>query len=245
MKINWNYIKGVFLITLIGFLYGFSNHKNNAIKVKEVVVEFERGNNLFMNYEMVNKLLIQNGKTVRNQEKSVIDLHKLESNVLSHPMVENAAIFLTVDGSLKAKVKQRTPIARVVSEDESYYIDRQAKRMPLSVNHSERVLIIFGDVEEEDFEEIHLLATTILNDEFLKKQIIGVELAPDNEYVLETRVGEQKIIVGKIENLNEKFENLKSFYNKTMLDSTINNYSSINLKYRKQVVCTKEVEYGA
>ena len=116
MKINWNYINGVLLIALIGFLYGFSNHRNNSIKVKEIVIEFEKGDNLFMNSQMVNKLLIQKGKTVRNQEKSVIDLHKLESNVLSHPMVENAAVFLTVDGLLKAKVRQRTPIARIVSK---------------------------------------------------------------------------------------------------------------------------------
>ena len=54
----------------------------------------------------------------------------------------------------------------------------------------------------------------------------------------------KKIILGKIERLNEKFRNLESFYSKTMIDSTINNYTSINLKYNKQVVCTKEVEYG-
>jgi cell division protein FtsQ len=197
-----------------------------------------------MNDQMVNKLLIQNGKTVRNQEKSVIDLHKLESNVLSHPMVENAAIFLTVEGTLKAKVKQRTPIARVVSGNESYYIDKQAKKMPLSANHSERVLLIFGEVNETMFSDIHQLATTILNDDFLNKQIIGVEITPQKEYVLETRIGEQKIIVGKLNDLNTKFKNLKSFYNKMMVDSTINSYTSINLKYNKQVVCTKEVEYG-
>jgi len=244
LKISWNYINGVLLIALIGFLYGFSNHRNNSIKVKEIVIEFEKGDNLFMNSQMVNKLLIQKGKTVRNQEKSVIDLHKLESNVLSHPMVENAAVFLTVDGLLKAKVRQRTPIARIVSKNESYYIDKQAKRMPLSVNHSERVLIVSGDIEDENFEEIHQLATTILNDDFLKKQIIGVEKMPNKEYILETRIGGQKIILGKIERLNEKFRNLESFYSKTMIDSTINNYTSINLKYNKQVVCTKEVEYG-
>jgi cell division protein FtsQ len=244
LKINWNYIKGFFLIGLIGFLYGFANHKNNLVKVKSIEVEFEKGNNLFMNDQMVNKLLIQNGKTVRNQEKSVIDLHKLESNVLSHPMVENAAIFLTVEGTLKAKVKQRTPIARVVSGNESYYIDKQAKKMPLSANHSERVLLIFGEVNETMFSDIHQLATTILNDDFLNKQIIGVEITPQKEYVLETRIGEQKIIVGKLNDLNTKFKNLKSFYNKMMVDSTINSYTSINLKYNKQVVCTKEVEYG-
>ena len=52
MKINWNYIKGFFLITLVGFLYGFANHKNNQVKVKEIKVSFEKGNNLFMNFEM-------------------------------------------------------------------------------------------------------------------------------------------------------------------------------------------------
>ena len=87
-----------------------------------------------MNFEMVNKLLIQNDATVKNQAKSVIDLHKLESRVLSHPMVESAAVFLTVDGSLKTKIRQRTPIARVLSNNESYYIDRQAKRIPLAAN---------------------------------------------------------------------------------------------------------------
>mgnify|MGYP007103414307 CR=1 FL=1 len=232
------------LIALVGFLYGFSNHKNNDVKVGEIDIEFEKGENLFMNYQMVNKMLIQNGKPIKNKAKSVIDLHKLESNLLSHPMVENAVIFLTVNGTLKTKIKQRTPIARVITNSESYYIDKQAKRMPLSVNHSERVLIVSGDIEDENFEEIHQLATTILNDDFLKKQIIGVEKMPNKEYILETRIGGQKIILGKIERLNEKFRNLESFYSKTMIDSTINNYTSINLKYNKQVVCTKEVEYG-
>ena len=168
MKINWNYIKGFILLALVVFLYGFSHQKNAVKKVREIAIEFEEGNNLFMNYEMVNKLLIQNGTTVKNQAKSVIDLHLLEEKVLSHPMVEDAAIFLTVDGLLKTTIKQRTPIARVLSNKSSYYIDKQAKIMPLSVNHSARVLLVFGAIKEADINEIHFLVTTILKDEFLK-----------------------------------------------------------------------------
>ena len=67
---------------------------------------------------------------------------------------------------------------------------------------------------------------------------------PKKEYNLNTRIGDEVIVFGKIEQLKDKFMNLKSFYSKTMVDSTINNYTSINLKYNKQVVCTKEVEYG-
>ncbi len=240
MKVNWNYIKGLLLLALVVFLYGFSYNKNSAIDVREILIEFDGGDNLFMNYKMVNKMLIQNGTTVKNQAKSVIDLHAIESRVLSHPMVEEATIFLTVDGLLKAKIKQRIPIARVLSSTKSYYIDKQAKVMPLSENHSARVLLVSGEIKIEDIKEIHLLVTTILNDDFLKKQLISIQKMPNNEFVLNTRVGDQKIFLGKIEDLNMKFKNLKSFFRKTMTDKTIDNYTSINLKYNHQVVCIKK-----
>jgi len=240
VKINWNYIKGFLLLSLVIFLYGFSYQKNNAKKVKEILVEFDAGKNLFMDFQMVNKLLIQNGATVKNQAKSVIDLHKLEKNVLSHPMVENAAIYLTVDGSLKAKVKQRTPIARVLLGAESYYIDKQAKKMPLSLNYSARVLLISGDIKDDDIKDIHFLVTAILNNDFLEKQIISIKKMPNDEFLLNTRIGDQKILIGEIDDLSKKLRNLNSFFSKTMADETINNYALINLKYNNQVVCTKK-----
>lgn len=244
MRINWNYIIGILLLSLVVFLYGFSNLRNSTQKIADISIEFEQGDNLFMDYQMVNKLLIQNGGTVKNLTKSVIDLHNLEANVRSHPMVESASVYLTVDGFLKAKIKQRTPIARVVDNNESYYIDRQAKTMPLSDNFSARVLLISGAVKEGNNNEIKELVTAILNDEFLEEQIIAIEKTTKNEYVLDTRVGDQKIILGKIENLDQKFKNLSAFYIKTMADSTIYKYDSINLKYNKQVVATNKVDYG-
>lgn len=228
------------LLGLVVFLFGFSNKKNSAKKVSNIQIEFEEGNNLFMDYQMVNKLLIQNNESPKNKAKSIINLHKLEANLLSHPMVEHAAVYLTVDGSLKTKIKQRTPIARILSNSESYYIDRQAKIMPLSKNHAARVLLVSGNVSKNDCSEIHLLVTTILNDNFLKKQLVEIEKTPQNEYVFKTRVGEHKIILGKMDDLHQKFKNLKSFYSKAMVDKTIDNYSTLNLKYSNQVVCTKK-----
>ena len=111
--------------------------------------------------------------------------------------------------------------------------------MPLSENHSARVLLISGNIIEDDTDEIHELVTVIMNDDFLKKQIIGIKKMPNNEFVLKTRVGDQEIVIGEIDNLYQKFKNLKSFFNKTMTDKTIENYTTINLKYNNQVVCTK------
>lgn len=212
------------------------------VKVKDISIEFEAGNNLFMNYEMVNKLLIQNNESVLNKVKSVLDLHKLETQVIKHPMVENASVYITVDGDLKTKITQRAPIARVVTEDKSYYIDRQAKVMPLSAKYSARVLLVSGNINEKNQQEIYKiyeLANAILKDEFLNKQIIDIQKIENNEFVMNVRIGDQKIYLGKIEDLNQKFKNLKSFFNKAMIDHSIDNYVAINLKYNNQVVCTK------
>jgi cell division protein FtsQ len=62
------------LMVGLGFLYSFSSTRNLQIKIAEPIVEFEEGDNNFLTYSMVNKLLIQNKETVQNQAKSVINL---------------------------------------------------------------------------------------------------------------------------------------------------------------------------
>jgi len=240
MKINWNYIKGVLLIGLVLFLLGFTNHRNKLQKIIEIDVEFEHGDNLFMNYEMVNNLLIQNGASVVNKAKSLIDLNGLEKRVLEHPMVEKATTFITVNGQLKVSVKQRAPIGRINSKTASYYIDRLGEVMPLSENYSARVPIVTGVSESDDLKDLHRLLSFIGADEFLEKQIVGIHKVENNQYKLKTRVGNHEIVFGKVENLQLKFKNLKAFYNYSMKNKIIDNYSIINLKYNNQVVCTKK-----
>lgn len=240
MKINWNLVKGCFLIGVVLFLFGFSNYKNQEKRVISIDVKFDKGDNLFMSYEMVNKLLIQNGRTVKNQAKSLIDLNNLEKQVLMHPMVESATTFLTVDGRLKTVVTQKTPIGRISSGSESYYIDRLGEKMPLSENYSARVPIVTGVFEDDNLEDLYTLLSFIRADLFLEKQIVGIHKVNNENFKLMTRVGNHEINIGKVENLQLKFKNLKAFYNSTMENKTIENYRLINLKYNNQVVCTKK-----
>lgn len=238
------YFKFIFLTVLVVFLFGFAKSKNEHKKVEGIIIEFEQGENLYMTRNMVNNLLIQNSKNVLNQPKSVIDLHRLEKFVLAHPMVQDANISITIDGFVKAKIKQRKPIARVNVKDESYYIDIQGKAMPLSELHSARVPIVTGELQLNNLNEIHFLLMKIDQNEFLKKQIVGINRLNTNEFELTTRVGDQIIELGTIKEIDQKFKNLEAFYKKGIQDSLIDKYSRINLKYNKQVVCTKKVAHG-
>ncbi len=240
VKINWNYIKAFFLITLVLFLFGFTNYRNEQQKITIVNVKFEEGENLFMNYEMVNKLLIQNDEEVTNKTKSLIDLNSLEKQVLSHPMVENATAYITVDGQLRISVKQRTPIGRINTNNGSYYIDKQGQFMPLSKNYSARVPIVTGVSPSENIDDLYELLSFITNDNFLQKQIVGVQIVGKDEFILTTRVGNHKIDFGNLEDKKIKFKNLKAFYSFTMKNEAIDNYKKISLKYNNQVVATKK-----
>lgn len=235
-------LKYVFFILFLGFLtflYGFTSVRNNAKKVTAIVVEFEKKESYFLNEEMVNKLLIQNSKTLKNKPKTEVDLYCLEKSVLENPYVESAAVFLTIDGTLKSVVKQRSPIMRIFDKNGSYYVDKKGVKVPISENFSARVPLITGIKTEDDLREIIALMQRIAQDEFLQKEIIGVHKREDHEYEFAVRSGDYKIDFGTLDNSSIKFKKLKAFYNVAYKDETIANYKTITVKFHNQVVCTK------
>lgn len=238
-KRTLKYLLFIVLIGFLGFLYSFTSVRNEQKKVTKIEVKFEEGNNIFLTHAMVNKLLIQNDTTVTNQAKSVIDLYSLENNVSKNPYVEKVAVFLTIGGVLKSTIKQRTPIARIVSDKDSYYIDKQGVNVPLSSNYSARVLLISGIKNDEDVQIVLPLISTILKDDFLQKEIVGIVKSDVGAYEFSVRSGDYKIDFGGLSDVEMKFNKLKAFYNTTYKDKTIQEYKTITLKYHNQVVCTK------
>jgi cell division protein FtsQ len=233
------YLLFAVLIGFLAFLYSFTSIRNSQKKVAKIEVKFQAGNNNFLTHFMVNKLLIQNDTIVTNQAKSVIDLYNLENNVLKNPYVEKAAVFLTIGGVLKTNIKQRTPIARIFSNEDTYYIDKQGVKVPLSSNYSARVLLVSGVENSADIKMILPLISYILEDDFLHKEIVGIVKSDVDEYEFSVRSGNYKIDFGKLDDFEVKFNKLKAFYNTTYKNKTIQEYKTITVKYHNQVVGAK------
>ena len=239
LKRALKYLFFVLFVIGLGMLYSFSSARNLRQKVENIEIEFEGENTHFLTNSMVDKLLIQNAQTVKNLQKSVKDLYGLENQVNHNPYVENSSVFLHIDGTLKTIVKQRTPIARIIDKEGSYYIDTQGVKMPLSDNYSARVLLIWGVKKEESYKEIVALVNRILEDDFLKKELVGIHQLDNNEYQFVVRSGNYTIDFGKLINIDVKFKKLKAFYNKAFQDKTIQEYKTINVKFHNHGVCPK------
>ncbi|MCB0448773.1 MAG: hypothetical protein KDC97_01515 [Confluentibacter sp.] len=238
MKINWNYIKISVLLALVIFLYAFATDRNSARNISNPQVEFIGESSPYITNENVSKLLIVNLKGVKKIPKETLDLNGLENALKSHPMVKKAEVYVTVNGTLKAKIEQKTPIARV-STNASYYIDSDGLYMPLSSNFSARVPLVTGYVEKNNLKSIYTVANKIKEDEFLKKHVIEIHQGNNRVLYLKLRQCHFLVQLGNVKNLDKKINNLKAFYQKNLKEKTLDTYSKVNLQFDNQVVCTK------
>ncbi|MDC8003207.1 cell division protein FtsQ/DivIB [Aureisphaera galaxeae] len=238
MKGRWSVIRLVIVLVLVGLLYGFTYTRNQGRKLTGLDVHFTDENSPFITLSAVNKLLIQNEDSVTSITKETLVLKEMESRLLQNPMVRDAQVFVTADGRLGAKIEQRNPIARV-ADNPSYYVDEDGKRMPLSKVYAARVPIITGS-SNDNFTELTPLLLKIREDDFMNKSIVGIHKGRSGIIDLEMRKMDFNVRLGKIEDVERKFQNFKAFYQKAKRDDKLTSYRLVDLQFGSQVVATKK-----
>lgn len=240
MKIfNWTNTRLVLMIGVVIFLFSFTSNRNKNRKLTKSVVVFVGENALFVKREAVNKLLIENKENALSIEKDKLDLNKLERRLNSNEMIDKSHVFVSIDGVLKAVVNQKTPVARVYGKEGSFYVDYEGGIMPLSDNFTARVPLVSGDINRKNSEEYAQLFRVIYDDDFLKKNIIAIQIMPNGRLKMLNRNYNYEIDFGDIADIEQKFKDYKAFFQKAVLDSTLYKYKKIDLRFTNQVVCTK------
>jgi cell division protein FtsQ len=237
--INWTNTRLVLMIGVLIFLFSFTSARNKNRKLTKSVVVFVGDNALFVKREVVNKLLIENRDNASTIGKDKVALNTLERRLNSNEMIEKSDVFVSIDGVLKAVVKQKTPVARVLDRSGSFYVDYEGGIMPLSSNFTARVLLVSGKIDRKNSEKYAELLRVIYDDDFLKKNIISIEIMPNGRLKMFNRNYNYQIDFGNITDMEQKFKDYKAFFQKAVLDSSLYKYKKIDLRFTKQVVCTK------
>jgi cell division protein FtsQ len=238
-NLPWQNIRLFCIIFLMIFLYAFTAKRNENRKISKTEVVFVGNSTLFIAQKTVNNLLIENFADIKSIRIESLNLLKLEKRIDQHPMVEKSQVFISIDGVLKANVKQKTPIARVFDSNGSFYIDYQGGIMPLSDLNTARVPLVLGEITEQNKTQIYDLCKQVFDDDFLKKNIVGIQILPDGSIKMTNRNFNFQIDFGNTINIESKLKNYKAFFQKAVLDSSLYHYKKINLRFAHQVVCTK------
>src|SRR5690625_8035985 len=94
-----------------------------------------------------------------------------------------------------------------------------------------------------DLKQIYPMLTKIRQDEFFNKKITGISKNKKNDFILSLRTSSVQVDFGKITELDEKLKYFKAFYTKAYKENILYRYTMVDLKYTKQVVCTKKKQY--
>jgi cell division protein FtsQ len=252
---------------LIGLLFtmGFVNMEQDALPCTALRVDVNQDENLYFldNLDVI-RLINDRGDSIVGQPKATVNVTEIEKALNSHPDIANAEVYMSINGEVRVSVKQRKPVARVINSDgDSYYIDSEGRLMPLSDKYSAKVLVASGAISEpyvrrymysiadiggdsllnstSVLDEIFAMANYVNADEFWRSQVAQIYINSDKDMEIVPLAGDQRIIFGDTTFMDEKFKKLLTFYQQG-LNTTgwWDKYSTINLKFRNQIVCTKK-----
>jgi cell division protein FtsQ len=207
---------------------------------------------LFTDWDDIAKIITPDGNVSSLQGKPLasFDVGQLETDLESSPYVRNAEVYTQMDGVLSIEVEQRQPVFRVFRQNSSgYYVDKEGWKMPLSSKYTARVMVLRGAITEgydgndtiksETLKQAFALMTALNEKEFWRQQIDEVQVDQKGEFTLIPKVGDQRILLGTADELDEKLHKLRLFYKHAMNRVGWSTYKVINLKYSGQVVCEK------
>lgn len=227
--------------------------KREASIVREVKVEIEPLNsgNALIEVEDV-KLTIERsfGAKLEGFPLGSIDVGRVERILEEDPFVLNADVYMDATANVKVNIVQREPVLRIIDNNGlNYYLDKDGMKMPLSRHFTVRVLTATGNIPPHDpnflerkqhrLKDLFLLSQMISADEFFSALIEQIYVSNTGEFTLIPKVGDQKIIFGKLENAEVKLENLRIFYKEGIPYEGWQKYRTINVKFDGQVVCEK------
>ena len=250
-------VLGGYLITILGFVAEMRDRiVCKGIEVNVVNDEMNR----FIKKEDIKKVLDKYKLKMIGIPIDSVNTFMAEQLISKNPAVYNVAAYTTIDGLFKVKVEQRQPILRVINKNlQQYYIDDKAQVIPMRTNYTSYTLVANGNIDEpfdvsasrnifplkkdtilvpNILYDLYYVAIYIHRDDFWRSQIEQLYVDSHLDIRLIPRVGSQIIIFGKGIDIDEKFKKLKAMY-RTFNQIGWNQYKTINLKYKEQVVCTK------
>ena len=236
MRFNWGKILLVLsLIFSIGVLYA-SNLKNNSRIIDKIHLKILPNSSYFISADSIRNTI---NKYILTSKDS-ISLSKIEQEIDKNTYVEKSQVYMKIGQELNVDIKQKEPVARVITVDSIFYLDKNSNFMSLSKLKSSNVPLIFGFSEYSDLKYLTEISLMIKNDEFLNKNISQIFIKDDQKIDLKMRGNNTIIEFGNNNRLKNKTKNLKAFYNRAISKNEIDKYKKINLRFENQVVVVKK-----
>ena len=224
----------------------------------DIVLTGNAGGFIFMDEKEILKLINEQGIKVGTPIAN-INLYKIEETLMATKWVEKTTIYIDNQQQLKVNIEQRVPIARVfTASGNSFYIDKVAQQLPLRQLSVLRLPVFTGFPSDLDklskpdstlLQNILKFSTVIQQDSFFIAQVAQINIAPNGDFEMIPTIGSHTVLIGSVEQLEDKLNRLFTFYKKVLVPAGINAYEVLDLRFDHQLVALKKglqpIQYDA
>ena len=249
-KINWILIsKSVLWILVIAALisiYAFASRRQNAMVCKSVHIQMLDSEKFVSSAQIWHQL---NTKKLIHKKINLLKIDSLETLFKKNPFIAEASLSVDLSGMLNVKIAQKHPFVMVTnSVGQRFFIDRQGNKMPFSRADTNKFYRVSGHIAE-GLGKADTIKTPILKNILYLSNFIETSPFKRNEYRFfeisdqdQMRLLPAKqpfiVLLGDTSHLDEKFLKLDLMYSTVFPREGLNKYSTIDLQYTDQVVCT-------
>lgn len=246
MIVLWCLLGGSGLALLIAAI----NAKNSSL-CNGMDIEINGGGKaFFLNKKDVANMLESEGiKDLHNKKVASFDLLKMETVLRRNSWIKDAQLYFDNTQTLKVRVQERLPIARLFTvNNSSYMIDSAGMQMALGERNAFR-LPVFTGYPSEKFglkhdsalsHQIRELAIFLNNNTFWSNQVQEINIGPSKTFRLIPLIGNQIIEFGDGNDYENKFEKLFVFYREVLAKTGFEYYKSICVAFQNQVIATRK-----
>jgi len=213
----------------------------------------------FINKEDIEKIITKQCDLLSGQLLDSINTSSISKILSENPYIKNVHVFKSLNGEIQIDIERHVALVRIINKNnKSFYLSETGSVLPFNKNYTPFVMVANGNISEDYatvkagnyamgygsiadqsiLSSVYLLSKTLKQHEYLDKFIEQIYLNKQGELELVPSDGNHYIIVGDVDALQQKLNNLMAFYREG-LPQMKEDFTSINLKFTNQVVCKK------
>lgn len=241
----------VLVVFTIGYLSVSAIQKRNQAQHQSLKIDLVDEDLKFVEEEDVKALIQLKMDSLQGKTIQEIELNQLERVIESSAYVKKSDVYINNSKEIGVKIWQKRPLFRVRQQNGvDYYVDELGKKFPKSTKFIVKVPIVSGALNYKvdslgnqvgkGMNSVLKFIQFLDKNDFAKSVTTTISVDRAGELSFISRLKGYQVLVGQPENLVDKFQRLQLFYSEGLSREGWNKYSTVNLKYKNQVIAKRK-----
>jgi len=214
-----------------------SNREDTSLcKKVDIIIEDSLSHN-YINVVEIEKYLKSHSCYSLGQTMNQIDCYAIEQTLLAHDMIRTVNCYKTALGTVCINITQCVPVYAITLENEIFWVNSDRCVISAPAGADVDLLMITGNITKESaVEDFFDFVAWIENSEYWKNRLTKIHVKDTNDIVLYQSDYESIILLGSLEEYQEKLDRLQKLYTNGFDRIGYPECQELDLRFKGQVV---------